>query len=192
MPKDSAAFQNSAQAGGVLNLVLDHVLPGYRQFHSDLLFHQQEEELFNAFFFGRVCEAVLRQGPPWEEADRIRHGAITQLNDFVGYRPVAVLESKRIGLRSRGLRRYRSTCARGRRRPLSGGCRAALELLRTTDSDLLRSACFDPAALDELAFDPRAYDFDHPVNKRPNYHFGLGTCITWTTRDVTGGLSYSR
>ena len=26
--------------------------------------------------------------------------------------------------------------------------------------------------LDELAFDPRAYDFDHPVNKRPNYHFG--------------------
>ena len=24
----------------------------------------------------------------------------------------------------------------------------------------------------ELALDPRAYDFDHPVNKRPNYHFG--------------------
>ncbi len=23
-----------------------------------------------------------------------------------------------------------------------------------------------------MAFDPRAYDFDHPVNKRPNYHFG--------------------
>ena len=23
-----------------------------------------------------------------------------------------------------------------------------------------------------LAIDPRAYDFDHPVNKRPNYHFG--------------------
>ena len=26
--------------------------------------------------------------------------------------------------------------------------------------------------MDELAFDPRAYDFDHPANKRPNYHFG--------------------
>ena len=26
--------------------------------------------------------------------------------------------------------------------------------------------------LDELAVDPRAYDFDHPVNKRPNYLFG--------------------
>jgi hypothetical protein len=36
----------------------------------------------------------------------------------------------------------------------------------------LRAAHFDPARLAELAFDPRAYDFDHPVNKRPNYHFG--------------------
>ncbi|MEK6235480.1 MAG: hypothetical protein N2C14_12300, partial [Planctomycetales bacterium] len=25
---------------------------------------------------------------------------------------------------------------------------------------------------DELAFDPRAYDFGHPVNRRPNYQFG--------------------
>ena len=23
-----------------------------------------------------------------------------------------------------------------------------------------------------MSFDPRAYDFDHPVNRRPNYHFG--------------------
>ena len=23
-----------------------------------------------------------------------------------------------------------------------------------------------------IALDPRAYDFDHPANKRPNYHFG--------------------
>ena len=37
---------------------------------------------------------------------------------------------------------------------------------------MLRNAYFDPELLDELAFDPRAYDFDHPVNKRPNYHFG--------------------
>ena len=26
--------------------------------------------------------------------------------------------------------------------------------------------------MSELAFDPRAFDFDHPVNKRPNHHFG--------------------
>src|SRR5205085_3243752 len=37
---------------------------------------------------------------------------------------------------------------------------------------LLEAAWFDPQRLDELAFDPRAYDFNHPANKRPNYHFG--------------------
>ena len=26
--------------------------------------------------------------------------------------------------------------------------------------------------MDELAFDPRAYDHGHPVNRRPNYLFG--------------------
>src|SRR6185369_11833598 len=49
---------------------------------------------------------------------------------------------------------------------------AALKLLEETDDDLLRRAYFDPGQLDELSIDPRAYDFDHPANKRPNYHFG--------------------
>ncbi|MCH5376820.1 MAG: hypothetical protein JJ992_22870, partial [Planctomycetes bacterium] len=48
----------------------------------------------------------------------------------------------------------------------------ALNLLAETQEDILREAYFDPDHLDELAYDPRAYDFDHPVNKRPNYHFG--------------------
>ena len=48
----------------------------------------------------------------------------------------------------------------------------ALDILRGTDEDLLRAAYFDPDRVVELAFDPRAYDFEHPVNKRPNYHFG--------------------
>jgi len=26
--------------------------------------------------------------------------------------------------------------------------------------------------LRELAVDPRAFDFDHPINQRPNHHFG--------------------
>ena len=47
-----------------------------------------------------------------------------------------------------------------------------LDVLRQTDEDLLRQAWFDPSLLAELALDPRAYDFDHPVNRRPNYHFG--------------------
>ena len=48
--------------------------------------------------------------------------------------------------------------------------------------------------LDELAFDPRAYDFDHPVNKRPNYLFGqwdmnkldnAGRCRRFVLQQVT-------
>ncbi|MBN1854081.1 MAG: hypothetical protein JW829_15240, partial [Pirellulales bacterium] len=37
---------------------------------------------------------------------------------------------------------------------------------------ILSQAYFDIDLLEELALDPRAYDFDHPANRRPNYHFG--------------------
>ena len=37
---------------------------------------------------------------------------------------------------------------------------------------LLFDAMLALEQLEELSFDPRAYDFDHPVNKRPNYLFG--------------------
>ncbi len=47
-----------------------------------------------------------------------------------------------------------------------------LDILRNTSSEILQVAYFDMAMLSELAIDARAYDFDHPVNKRPNYHFG--------------------
>ncbi len=42
-------------------------------------------------------------------------------------------------------------------------------------------------ALDELAFDPRAYDFNHPVNRRPNYHFG-----TWDQHLIDNKGRYRR
>ena len=48
----------------------------------------------------------------------------------------------------------------------------ALAILRETDPAIFFDAHFPLEQLDELAFDPRAYDFDHPVNKRPNYLFG--------------------
>jgi hypothetical protein len=48
----------------------------------------------------------------------------------------------------------------------------ALAILRATDREVLAAAWFDLGALDELAFDPRAYDFNHPANRRPNFHFG--------------------
>ena len=58
----------------------------------------------------------------------------------------------------------------------------AIEVLKETDPIILRSASFDLNHLEELALDPRAYDFDHPVNRRPNYHFG-----EWDDRAIKDG-----
>ena len=58
----SPAFRRADQAESVLELVFSKALPGYRQFHADLLFHQSEEALFQPLFIGRVCEAVLHKG----------------------------------------------------------------------------------------------------------------------------------
>ena len=100
-----------------------------------------------------------------------------RLNDFLGHRPVAVLRTAQkiqpyahewvrpipLFIREAGVAvgRYHDVVAQ------------ALEILHSTDTDLLQQAWFDPELLDELALDPRAYDFDHPVNRRPNYHFGM-------------------
>jgi hypothetical protein len=176
LQQSSPTFADLSQAQAVLRLLRDSLLPGYRSFHADLLFHQSEAALFRPFFIGRACEAVLQQGPPWNETSRITEGALQQLNDFIGYRPVAALESRRcepyphewvrpcpVYIEDAGveLGEYHDVIA------------LALKILRATDPAILRAACFDPACLQELAIDPRAYDFDHPVNKRPNYHFGL-------------------
>jgi hypothetical protein len=171
----SPMFRDVEQAKAVLEIVFDHVVGAYREFHRDLLFHQTDESLFRPFFVGRVCEAVLRQGPPWNETQRIVSAAIRQLNDYLGHRPVATLESQKLEAYPHEFVRPIPLFVRG-----AGVCvgpehevvTAALKLLEDTDDDLLRRACFDPDLLDELAIDPRAYDFDHPANKRPNYHFG--------------------
>jgi len=172
----SDAFRRVEQAEAVLSLTFDAVLPAYRAFHRDLLFHQTDEALFQPFFLGRVFEAVLRQGGPWNETDRIVRNAIANLNDYIGYRPVAVLHTEQkiqpyehewvrpIPLWIRG-----AGTAAG---PYAELVEAALAILDATDPALLREAMFSMEQLDELAFDPRAYDFDHPVNKRPNYLFG--------------------
>jgi hypothetical protein len=172
----SEAFREVDQAEAVLDLVFDGVLPAYREFHRDLLFRQTEESLYQPFFIGRVCEAVLAEGPPWNQPERIVPGAVARLNDFIGHRPVAVLRTAQkiqpyahewvrpipLYVRDAGVAvsRYRPVVER------------AIEILRSTSPDLRDRAWFDPALLDELAVDPRAYDFDHPVNRRPNYHFG--------------------
>lgn len=170
------AFGDAEQARSAIGLVFDELIPAYREYHRDLLFHQPACRLLRPFLLGRMFEAVLAQGGPWDERERIVAEVIGRLNDYVGYRPVAVLENERktepyphewvrpvpLYIAGAGVAcgRYEELIAR------------ALNILRGADPQLLARAGFDPDALDELALDPRAYDFDHPVNKRPNYHFG--------------------
>jgi hypothetical protein len=172
----SEAFRSTEQAEAVLALVFGRVLPGYRLHHRDLLFHQTEEFLFQPFFIGRTCEAVLRQGSPWNEIDRIVPGVLQSLNDYLGYRPIPVLRTRQkiqpydhervrpIPLYLRG-----AGVAFGPHQRL---IETALGILERIDPQILFAAQFPLEQLDELAVDPRAYDFDHPVNKRPNYLFG--------------------
>src|SRR5690349_8042150 len=53
--QSSAAFQDAGQAAAILDLLRQHVISGYLEFHRDLLFHQQEGWLIGPFFLGRVC-----------------------------------------------------------------------------------------------------------------------------------------
>ena len=151
----SQAFRRVQQAEAVLKLVFDAALPAYREFHRDLLFHQSDESLFQPFFIGRTCEAVLRQGGPWEETGRIISGAIAQLNDYIGHRPVAVLRSEQklqpydhewvrpIPLWIRG-----AGVARGPYREL---VESALAILDGADPAMLLESMFSLEQLDELA-----------------------------------------
>ena len=173
--KEGGAFADKQQAAGVLGVVCDF-RQSYPRFHEDLLWGVDPEVLWSSFFLGRLFEAVLSQGAPWDSEETL-NAARNRLDDYLGYRPVAVLETSQkiepyrhewirpipLYIESAGVAvgRYEALIAR------------TIEVLRSTDPDLLRAASFDPRLLEELAVDPRAYDFDHPVHKRPNHHFGL-------------------
>ena len=172
----SPAFRNAEQARAVIAIVFDRLLPAYREFHRDLLLHQSDADLFRPLFVGRAFEAALREGGPWDEPERIVAGALGRLNDYVGYRPVAVLHSgqrmepyRHEWTRPMPLYVQGAGVAVGRYQRLIS---AAIELLRGVGPQFAQAAQFDLEMLDELALDLRAYDFDHPANKRPNHHFG--------------------
>jgi hypothetical protein len=192
------AFANVEQAAAVLPLIFEQVLPAYRGHHADLLFHLSDRALFQPFFVARVAEAVLAQGRPWTETERIVTGALMQLNDFVGYRPVAVLETEQ-KIQPYDHERLRPIPLYIRDAGVASGTyseliASTLERLMATDADILSRAHFDPRQLGELAVDPRAYDFQHPVNRRPNYQFGewdphkidaKGKYCRFVLRDIT-------
>ena len=152
--------------------------------------------LFNGFFLASASEALLglyQESFEMGEAvspTQLVDAAITRLNCFVGYRPVAILENRRcqpyehefvcpIPLYVRG-----AGVSAG---PYDELISSVIEILAATDPQILRSASFELDQLAELALDPRAYDFDHPVNRRPNYHFG-----GWDDRSVTADGYFSR
>ncbi len=194
LEKNSPTFSNSEQARRLLTLLPD-VVRGYRHFHADLLQHQSDDFLFNAFTFGRICEVVLKHppdvtrelqsesehdSPSISATDSDQNAAwvetvIKALSDYVGHRPVATLQAhqhepyEHEWVRPVPLYIQGAGTVAGRYHDV---IEKAVEILRQTDEELLRAAWFDPGELEELAVDPRSYDFEHPANKRPNYHFG--------------------
>lgn len=175
-PGKESVYRDCEQARRVIRLTIDKLLPAYRQFHADLLLHLADNELTNGFFVGRAFESVLAQGAPWDEDDRIIAGTIRQLNDFVGHRPVAVLnDSRRMEPYSHEWTRPIPLYVKGAGvapGPHAELVQRALQILRDTEPALCAIAQFSLEHMDELAFDGRAYDFDHPANKRLNYQFG--------------------
>ena len=185
------AFADITQAQSVTQLLFDHLLTAYREFHRDILFHQTTQDLWQPFFLGRACEAILSQGSPWDETERIVVGALDQLNDYVGYRPLATLASGNLSepyphesVRPIPLYIRGAGVAAGR---YANIIQLALNILANSDEELLARAWFDLERLQEIALDPRAYDFDHPVNRRPNYHFGQ-----WDPHQLTSDGYYYR
>ena len=170
------AFREPKQAQAVVEIVCEELVPAYLAFHSDLLFHLTETELLNPFFFIRLAETVLAIGAPWSERETIVTAALQRINDYVGHRPVAILENRRKGEiypheRFRPLPLYLkgAGAAVGRYADLMN---ATLDHLRATSTDLAEEAGFQLDRVEELALDYRAYDALHPVFKRTNYLFG--------------------
>ena len=169
------AFRDSTQARETLRCLFDDVLPGYRRFHGDLLEHQPSGAIERPFFVMAAAQALLAAGGP--AGPGAIDEAIVRLNDYVGWRPVAVLENGRLSepypherVRPVPLWIAGAGAAHGRYRDLAT---RAIEILGAAPEGLVRQADFDLEALEEFAIDPRAFDFLHPAASRPNYLFGL-------------------
>ncbi len=176
LEQEAPAFEDSGQARAVITLAFDNILPAYREFHRDLLFHLTDEDFHQPFFLARVWELLLEQGGPWDDVPVIVERTLDRLNDFVGYRPVAVLENGQ-RMQVYAHERFRpfplylqgAGIACG---PFREVISRSLELLRAMPEELLADAHFTLDNMQELALDPRAHDHLHPANKRTNYLFG--------------------
>ncbi len=187
LEETSPTFADATQARKIIDLMMKFC-PAYLEHHSELLAHQTDEDIFNSHFTGRMVESLLAVDSG-DEQERIKL-ALANLNDYVGYRPVATLSSKKIEpyphewIRPIPIYVAEVGAAEGKYRAVVEQC---VKLLDETDPSLLRAAYFIPSHLDELAIDPRAYDFDHPASKRPNHQFGL-----WDPHCIDGSGYYRR
>ena len=188
--ESSETFRDAVQVETILNLVFDDFLPAYALAHRDLLFHQTQDFVFNSFFVARVFETVMQKSAAGGSPQDIIAESLSVVNDYLGHRPVAVLTSQKIEPYENEWVAptpvYLSDVGTsvGRYERL---VQQTVEILKATDPNILNAALFDPENLDQLCIDPRAFDFDHPVNKRPNHHFG-----TWDEQHVNNEGFYFR
>ena len=181
----NAAFRDVSQAEGVLRIVFDNVLPAYRAFHSDLLEHQATGAIERPFFLMAVFQAVLEIGGPWAGQDDVLvKKTLRTINDYMGWRPVAVLENDQLSEpypheRIRPIPIYRKGvgAAHGR---FTGLVNQAIHILNEAPKDLLQQADFDLNLLTELSVDPRAFDFciQRPVARIIFSAFGTRCVLT--------------
>jgi len=169
------AFSDCRQAEVVLALCFEKILPFWKSYHPDLLFHQDENFLLNSFFVGRAIEQILRNDPLDADPQELVTLVMRKLSDYIGHRPVAVLEDRRMEPYPHEFVRpvpvYVRDCGAAVG-PYEEVVDRAIQILRECDEDVARAAQFDIDRLVELAIDPRSLDFDHPLNRRPNHHFG--------------------
>lgn len=190
LKKSNDTFRDSVQAENILNLVFEDFLPAWLLHHRDLFHHQSRNSLFNSFLTARVIETITAKASQSDSPHEIISQSIGLLNDHIGHRPVATLTSQKIEpytnewVRPIPVYIKDAGVCLGKYETLA---RIAVEVLYATDPTILRAAQFDPDHLEELAIDPRSFDFDHPVNKRPNHHFG-----TWDEHIVDNRGYYTR
>lgn len=194
--RESPAFSDTTQGEFVLRFLFADVIPGYREFHRDILAHLSPDDYCQPFLLARFCEAILAELSQAESVDSLsaEHllaATIKRLNDYLGYRPVPTLEGEKrhkpyehefvcpIPLWIRG-----AGAAEGRYKRLID---VALDILEHTSPELCRASFFDLSQLEEIVLDPRGYDMEHPVHQRPNYLYGL-----WDSRKLNARGYYSR
>ena len=89
------AFRDITQAQEVLEFAIEQFIPNYLEFHSILLEHHAPDDIFTQFFVARILESVLTSYSSHD--GQLRFPEVRcRFDDYIGYRPIAALESQKI------------------------------------------------------------------------------------------------